>query len=83
MNEPKECTDMTARFFQALQVLKETKKIRGLQTFTKRYNENYWNASTLKKKGLRIKQEWLTYLVRDYNVSAEWLLTGNGTIFKS
>lgn len=81
MNEPQECLDITRRFFEALDMIKEQKRIRGLQTFTREYGENYWNVHTAKKEGLRIKQEWLTYLVRDYDVSAKWLLTGRGRMF--
>lgn len=81
MNEPQECLDITRRFFEALDMIKEQKRIRGLQTFTREYGENYWNFHTAKKNSLRIKQEWLTYLVRDYDVSADWLLTGRGDMF--
>ena len=76
MNEPQECKDITKRFFEALDMVKAQKRIRGLQTFTRQYGENYWNFHTTKKEGLRIKQEWLTY-----DVSALWLLTGNGNMF--
>lgn len=81
MNEPRECLEITNRFFQALDTIKAQKRIRGMQTFTRLYGENYWNFHTCRKEGLRIKQEWLTYLVRDYDVSAEWLLTGRGGMF--
>lgn len=81
MNEPRECLEVTKRFFEALDMIKAQKRIRGLQTFTRMYNENYWNFNTVKKTGSRIKQEWLTYLVRDFDVSATWLLTGAGAMF--
>lgn len=81
MNEPKECLDITKRFFEALDMIKAQKRIRGMQTFTRNYGENYWNFHTTRKDGLRIKQEWLTYLVRDFDVSATWLLTGQGGMF--
>lgn len=81
MNEPRECIEITKRFFEALDMLKTQKRIRGMKTFTREYGENYWNFYTCRKEGLRIKQEWLTYLVRDYDVSAQWLLTGKGGMF--
>lgn len=81
MNEPRECLAITQRFFEVLDMLKAQKRIRGMQTFTREYGENYWNFHTCRKDGLRIKQEWLTYLVRDFDVSPTWLLTGRGGMF--
>ena len=81
MNEPRECIEISKRFFEALDMIKAQKRIRGMQTFTRQYGENYWNFNTMRKEGARIKQEWLTYLVRDYDVSANWLLTGRGDMF--
>ena len=68
------------RFFQALLYLKETKVIRGRQTFTRTYGINRWNMSTLEKNPRSdiFQVAWLTYLVQDYGVSAQWLLTGRG-----
>lgn len=81
MNEPQECIDITRRFFVALDLIKEQKRIRGLKTFAKKYGVNHWDFNTWLKKKPRIRQEWLTYLVRDYDVSALWLLTGEGQVF--
>ena len=73
------------RFFEALQILKEKKIIRGKQTFTARYGINRWNMNTLEKEPERdiFQVAWLTYLVEDYNVSPTWLLTGKGEFFNS
>lgn len=75
---------ITKRFFMALDILQAQRKIRGLRTITERYGLNYWNMATLKAEPERrvLKSECLAYLVRDYGVSAEWLLCGVGTIFK-
>lgn len=81
MNEPQECTDITNRFFEALEAIKEQKRIRGLNTFIRKYGLNYRNFVICHRNRSRIKQEFLTYLVRDYDVSAKWLLTGKGKMF--
>lgn len=71
-----------SRFFQALYYLKSERVIRGKQTFTSRYGINRWNMNTLEKDMARdiFQTAWLTYLVNDYGISAEWLLTGKGDI---
>lgn len=76
---------VTKRFFEAIDMLKAQKRIRGLLTFTKAHNINYWNINTVKAQpeSSVLKPEWITYLVLDYGISAEWLLTGRGGMFKS
>lgn len=73
---------ITKRFFLALDVLRRLRKIRGMKTFTDAYGINYWNFYTIKKEpeSHMFKPEWLTYLVIDFNVSADWLLTGRGSM---
>ena len=72
------------RFFEALYALKAAHAIRGKKTFTDRYGINRWNMNTLEKEPHRdiFQPAWLTYLVRDYGVSAEWLLTGAGEMMR-
>lgn len=71
------------RFFEALYALKDRKEIRGKQTFTNQYGINRWNFNSLEKDMSRdiFQVAWLTYLVRDYGVSSQWLLTGRGDMF--
>lgn len=74
---------ITKRFFLAIDTLQVTRKIRGLKTFTDKYDINYWNMSTLRKEPERrfLKPEWLSHLVNDYGVNAKWLLVGVGNMF--
>ena len=75
---------IVGRFFEALERLKADKKIRGKQTFTRAHEINRWNLNTLEKDHSRdiFQPAWLTYLVQDYGVSAQWLLTGQGDFYK-
>lgn len=83
MNISKEGVEITNRFFEAVDALRSREAIRGLQTFTRKYNLNYWNMTTLKNApdAHVLKPECLCYLACDYGVSAEWLLTGKGCMF--
>jgi len=78
---PPETIELTERFFSALDVLSQQKVIRGKATFVKRYGLDLRNFYKVQEHQIRIKPEWLVYLVRDYNVSAEWLMMGRGGMF--
>lgn len=79
-----ESQQVIKRFFEALQALKERKIIRGKQTFTNMYGINRWNLNTLEKNPEKdiFQVAWLTYLVKDFDISSQWLLTGRGDMFK-
>jgi hypothetical protein len=71
------------RFFEAIYDLKARKVIRGKQTFTRIYginNRNFWLLEQDKSRDI-LQLAWIAHLVRDYNVSAEWLLTGEGKMY--
>lgn len=71
------------RFFGVIERLIEDGAIKGVQTFTRRYGINRWNFITLKKEPHRqfFQVAWLFYLVRDYGISADYLLTGEGEVY--
>ncbi|WP_276893625.1 hypothetical protein [Hallella bergensis] len=75
-----ETINLVARFFDAIYQLIERRLIRGKKTFCDRYGINRWNFNTCEKtpESGMFKLSWLTYLVRDYGVSADWLLVGRG-----
>lgn len=71
------------RFFEAVDLLKRKRTLGGLSAFAKRYHVVLGNLYTIKtQQSGAIKAEYLHYLVRDYGISAEWLLTGEGDMFR-
>ena len=71
------------RFFEAVDMLKRRRELSGIYGFAKKYNVVIGNLYTIKsQKQGAVKAEYLTYLVRDYGISAQWLLTGEGSMFK-
>jgi len=75
---------IVGRFFEALHELKRREAIKRICTFTKRYGINQGNLYQLEKDKSRdiLQLSWLSSLVSDFGVSADWLLTGNGEMFK-
>ena len=71
------------RFFTAIETLHRDKYMRGLKTFSKRYGINDRNIWLQRREPERniFQPAWLAYLVRDYAVSATWLLTGEGEFY--
>ena len=83
LNSP-EATEINKRFFFAIDYLVDIKEIRGLYTFTKKHNLNYWNLYTVRKEpGRRVlKVEYIALLAKDFNISLEYILLGNGPMRK-
>lgn len=82
MSNP-EAKYIVERFFKVIEYLKASKEIRGLKTFCDLYDINRRNLMYCEnnpESGM-FKLTWLAILIKDYNVSAEWLMTGKGEMF--
>lgn len=77
-------TQINDRYFQALDTVINLGLIRGVQTFTNEHNIDRRNFLSTKKESStrQIRLDWIYYLVNDFNVSAEWIITGKGRMFK-
>ena len=73
------------RFFTAIRSLMELGTLRGRQTYCRLYGIDKRNfyAQEQDTQLLRLQLYWLVPLVEVYGVSAEWLLTGTGAMFKA
>lgn len=72
------------RFYDALDAIIAMKKIRGVNTYC-RLNEIDRRNFLAQKKDLDrgwFQVSWLQPMVREYGVSAKWLLTGFGKMFE-
>ena len=71
------------RFFEALTLLKRKRLLGGVNGFCKKYGVSIGNMYMIKNQEQgAVKAEYLYFLVDDFDVSAEWLLTGKGDMFK-
>jgi len=71
------------RFYQSLDSLIETKTIRGVNTYCRLYNIDRRNLLNQRKDMNRgwFQVSWLQPMVREYGISARWLLTGFGEMY--
>lgn len=71
------------RFFAAIDILISSGKIRGKKTICDELVINRRNFYRLEKNPESdiFQVGWLTYLVRNYRFSPDWLLTGRGDVF--
>lgn len=75
-----EHVEIVGRFFAALGWLKETRRIRGLQTFARSCGVDRRSLRRLQAEPEKnsLKVGWVVHLVREYGINAAWLLTGEG-----
>lgn len=75
-----EHTEIVSRFFEAIGWLKETRRIRGLQTFARSCGVDRRSLRRLMAQPDKysLKVGWVVHLVREYGINADWLLTGEG-----
>lgn len=87
MNNP-QSQEIVARFYEALQWLYNDNgnDLRSLHDFSKRYQIPYSNLHKAMTDHSRqvFQIAWLTPLIMDFSISANWLMTGSGSmVFKS
>jgi hypothetical protein len=70
------------RFFLALDTLSNNGIIRGVGTFAKMHGLNSGNLRNLRyKDSWSVSSEYLYYIIRDFRVNSQWLITGQGSMF--
>ena len=74
-----------SRFYQAFVKLLELGEIKGRQTYCNLYGIDKRNFYAQEKDMSlhRMQLYWLVPMVKEYNVSADWLLTGRGSMFSA
>ena len=76
---------ISQRLFFAIEQLTEAGQLNGVPEFSSRYGIGLRLAYMQRQEPDRriLRPAWLTYIVRDYGISAEWLLLGEGNMFRS
>lgn len=82
MNNP-ESVKIINRFYEALDVLISNRQLRGVKSFTDKYDINRWTLNNVRKdpKSDMFQLIWASHLIADFGVSADWLMTGKGWMF--
>lgn len=82
MTHPKS-KQINERFFIALDALKQTGKLNTNKEFCLKYGIDPGNLTRLRKEPSRaFELAYLAYLVEDFNVSPDWILTSRGSMFR-
>ena len=73
------------RFYSSLDAIIAKGDIRGVNTYCVKYDIDRRNLIANRKDLDRgwFQVSWLYPMVKDFGVSAEWLLTGTGRMFKN
>lgn len=76
--------NINKRFFEALNLVISSGAIRGVNTFCNEHNIDRRNLMKAQKEPevYSIKGDWMYYLITDFNISADWIITGRGGVFK-
>jgi len=72
------------RFYEALDAIIAMGKIRGVNTYCRLYEIDRRNLLAQRKDLGRgwFQVSWLQPMVKEYGISANWLLLGTGKMFK-
>lgn len=78
--------EIVERFFKALQFLIDDGRIKSRNSFCTEYGfvqSHLWRQEADPSRKI-FEMAWMTPLVTEYDISARWLMTGEGTmVFKS
>lgn len=85
MNNTPTTKHIMERFYSALDAIIARGDIRGVNTYCRLYDIDRRNFIAQRKDPERgwFQASWLYPMVSNYGVSAEWLITGSGRMFKS
>jgi hypothetical protein len=76
--------EINHRFFAAIDYLIIIGKLRGQKSFATIYHVNWGNLYRLRREPQReFNMAFLNYIVTDFGVSAQWLLTGHGAMMEA
>lgn len=82
---PKVNMQISERFYSALDAVIAKGDIAGISTFCNLYDIDRRNLYTYRKNmdKYHVSVLWIYPLIKYHDVSAEWLITGYGRMFKS